>query len=376
MTTPSILVIGGFLGAGKTTLSVNLIQMLWGIGKEAALITNDQSEGLVDSEIAAAGGVSTKEIAGGCFCCRCHEFALALDEIAALQQSDIIVAEAVGSCTDLVATVVEPLRLDLKKPYKIFPVVIIIDPIRAEEALIGQGRGISILHDDITYIFLKQLEEAQIILVNKADTISSARMARIVDAITARCPDAEVRPFSANRKSDLKQFWSYIQNTDARHRAIQVIDYDRYARGEASLGWLNAEMHIESSESACTADELSESFGNEIRTRQVENGAEIAHLKVSVLTKHQKLETGVIPEVSVVQCVSSLAMVNRVRSADGPVSNSRVLVNLRAQADAKTLERDVKDMFRRVTDRFGLRAEIIRLDAFAPAAPNPPYQRR
>ncbi len=67
MNNPSLLVIGGFLGAGKTTLSTNLVTMLWDLGREAALITNDQSEGLVDTELAAAGGISVKEIAGGCF---------------------------------------------------------------------------------------------------------------------------------------------------------------------------------------------------------------------------------------------------------------------------------------------------------------------
>ena len=80
MTEPILAVISGFLGAGKTTLSTNLIAYLWERDVNAALITNDQSSGLVDSEIASAGGVNVKEISGGCFCCRCDEFALALDE--------------------------------------------------------------------------------------------------------------------------------------------------------------------------------------------------------------------------------------------------------------------------------------------------------
>ena len=161
MSVPSLLIIGGFLGAGKTTISTNLVTMLWDAGKEAALVTNDQSEGLVDTEIAAAGGIAVKEIAGGCFCCQCHQFALALDEITALRQCEIIIAEAVGSCTDLVATVVEPLRVDLQKPCKVLPMTIVVDPHRAEAALLGHGTGDATLHDDVTYIFLKQLEEAQ-----------------------------------------------------------------------------------------------------------------------------------------------------------------------------------------------------------------------
>lgn len=283
MNDPNLLVIGGFLGAGKTTFSTNLVTMLWDMGVEAALITNDQSDGLVDTEIATAGGISVKEIAGGCFCCRCHEFALALDEIVALGQSDLIIAEAVGSCTDLVATVVEPLRVDLKKDYRVMPVTIVVDPLRAEAALLGAREGDAVLHDDVTYIFLKQMEEAQVIAVNKADTIPPERMWRILEAIEARYPEAHALAFSANDPAQVANLWAYLQSAEPQHRAIQEIDYERYASGEAFLGWLNSECRLEVNDAVCTLDELSYAIGREIRGRQVTNGVEIAHLKVSVV---------------------------------------------------------------------------------------------
>jgi G3E family GTPase len=203
MTEPILAVISGFLGAGKTTLSTNLIAHLWEKDVNAALITNDQSSGLVDSEIAAAGGLNVKEISGGCFCCRCDEFALALDEIIALRQADIVIAEAVGSCTDLVATVVEPLRIDLQKPYRVLPMVVVVDPDRAEAVLCdsklpiadANGTNEPLLHDDVTYIFLKQLEEAQVILVNKADALEPRRLEAIIAAVPGRFPEAHGRGF-------------------------------------------------------------------------------------------------------------------------------------------------------------------------------------
>ena len=250
MTEPILAVISGFLGAGKTTLSTNLIAHLWERDVNAALITNDQSSGLVDSELASAGGVNVKEISGGCFCCRCDEFALALDEIIALRQADIIIAEAVGSCTDLVATVVEPLRIDLMRPYRVLPMIVVVDPVRAEAVLydsqlpIADSRGTALLHDDVTYIFLKQLEEAQVILVNKADEMDPDRMEAITAVVAARFPEADVRGFSAKHAGDIERLWEYLQATESRHRPIQEIDYARYAKGEAMLGWLNAECRL------------------------------------------------------------------------------------------------------------------------------------
>ena len=376
MNIPSLLIIGGFLGAGKTTVSTNLVAMLWDAGKEAALVTNDQSEGLVDTEIAAAGGIAVKEIAGGCFCCQCHQFALALDEITALRQCEIIIAEAVGSCTDLVATVVEPLRVDLQKPYKVLPMTIVVDPQRAEAALLGDGANGATLHDDVTYIFLKQLEEAQVILVNKEDSIPRERMEAIVAAIAARFHEAEVMRFSAKSPVSIAKLWEYLQTSGARHRPIQEIDYERYAKGEAFLGWLNAECRMEAGNGGIPMDEVSAAVGEEIRRRQIERAIEIAHLKVSVVDALGGVVNGGGRELSVVQCVSSAAPLDRVRSSSTTVFQGRVLINLRAQADPGLLEGDVRAAVDAVAQRWNVRMTIVRLDSFAPSAPNPPFQRR
>lgn len=70
--------IGGFLGAGKTTAIARLARWLIVRGLRLGLITNDQGEGLVDtvSSIAATGGDSmpaVRQVTGGCFCCRAGE---------------------------------------------------------------------------------------------------------------------------------------------------------------------------------------------------------------------------------------------------------------------------------------------------------------
>jgi G3E family GTPase len=62
--------IGGFLGAGKTTAVDRLARMLADRGLVVGLITNDQSTGLVDTALLRSHGFEVEEIAGGCFCCR------------------------------------------------------------------------------------------------------------------------------------------------------------------------------------------------------------------------------------------------------------------------------------------------------------------
>ena len=102
--------VGGFLGAGKTTAVERLARILTDRGLRVGLITNDQSSGLVDSLVLRGQGFQVEEIAGGCFCCRFHTLEEAVQNLTAATRPDVFLAEPVGSCTDLVATVGYPLR--------------------------------------------------------------------------------------------------------------------------------------------------------------------------------------------------------------------------------------------------------------------------
>ena len=56
-----IAIIGGFLGAGKTTTIIELGKRLSKSGKRIGIITNDQGEMLVDTKIVKDFGFSTRE---------------------------------------------------------------------------------------------------------------------------------------------------------------------------------------------------------------------------------------------------------------------------------------------------------------------------
>src|SRR5437867_12509575 len=104
------IMIGGFLGAGKTTAVARLARQLAGQGRRVGLITNDQGRNLVDTALLRSQGFATEEIAGGCFCCRFNSLVEASKVLTVTAAPEIFIAEPVGSCTDLVATVTYPLR--------------------------------------------------------------------------------------------------------------------------------------------------------------------------------------------------------------------------------------------------------------------------
>ena len=125
------IMIGGFLGAGKTTGVLQLARLLNQQNLRVGLITNDQSHGLVDTSLLSSHGFPVEEITGGCFCCKFNSLANASARLSKNQQPDVFIAEPVGSCTDLKATVDYPLRRMYGDNYRIAPLSVMVDPIRA-----------------------------------------------------------------------------------------------------------------------------------------------------------------------------------------------------------------------------------------------------
>src|SRR5882672_10092793 len=171
------IMIGGFLGAGKTTSVARFAQRLTEQGLRVGLITNDQGSELVDTKMLRSKGFATEEIPGGCFCCRFNSLVDAADKLTTATQPDVFVAEPVGSCTDLVATVTYPLRRIYGNSFLIAPVSVLVDPVRAARVLgIESGGNFS---EKVVYIYKKQLEEADIIVINKLDLLGPERVEQL-----------------------------------------------------------------------------------------------------------------------------------------------------------------------------------------------------
>src|SRR5262249_6714242 len=125
------IMVGGFLGAGKSTAIARLARHLTAQGRRIGLITNDQGTALVDTAGVRAQGYAVEEIPGGCFCCRFDSLKAAAERLSAGTIPDVFIAEPVGSCTDLVASVSYPLRRLYGDSYTIAPLSVMVDSLRA-----------------------------------------------------------------------------------------------------------------------------------------------------------------------------------------------------------------------------------------------------
>jgi len=241
MAKPIIACIGGFLGAGKTTALRAAAMELKRRRLRAGIITNDQGSELVDTKSVQDLDLPVKEIVGGCFCCKFEDLVEQAEEILGEGRPDVILAEAVGSCTDLSATVYQPIRKYYREEFELAPLSILVEPDRLRALFDDKDNGFP---DTIRYLFQKQVGEADLILLNKIDTVDAAEVQRLTALLGSIVGNIPVHSLSARRGDGVEEWVSHLLNSRVAGEHILDIDYNLYAKAEAALGWLNATVEL------------------------------------------------------------------------------------------------------------------------------------
>ena len=360
------IMIGGFLGAGKTTALLKLAAHLTSHGRRVGLITNDQSSGLVDTTLVTAQGYPVEEITGGCFCCRFNSLTTAAERLTASSRPDVFLAEPVGSCTDLRASVQYPLRRLYGDEYRIAPLSVLVDPIRALRILgIEPGKAFS---PKVRYVYEKQLEEAEIIVINKSELLADERRSALQNALRAGYPHAEVLTVSARTGAGLDQWFSRIASADSDDRQAPGLDYELYADGEALLGWLNATVRITAA-SPFDGNALVLDLAREVGVRLGSLDVEIAHFKTT-LTPDEG-----IGDLAVVNLVGGDRAPETSHCLQEEMRSGELIVNLRAEGDPQDMHDVVmRDVLPALCRRMGVAASVVHVEHFRPAKPSPTHR--
>lgn len=364
MTKARYIMVGGFLGAGKTTALVRLAEKLQREGRSIGLITNDQSVGLVDTAMLAAHDLPVEEITGGCFCCRFNSLTEAAEKLSQQDRPDVFLAEPVGSCTDLVATVSYPLRRIYDDAYSIAPYSVLVDPIRAERTL-GLATGNS-FSPRVLYIYNKQLEEAEVIVVNKTDLLNPARLEGLTAALMQRFPKAQVVSMSARSGVNFEHWTDLIATADMTSGEAMAVDYDIYAEGEALLGWVNCTAAVRC-ENAFDGNEYLLALVVNLHKRLVEAGFEVAHLKATLSPNEGN-------DLAVANVVRGDGVAEASHFLRNTLRSGELIVNLRAEADPAHLHQAVLQALEELHTSVGVSAQVAHLEAFRPGRPIPTHR--
>ncbi len=342
---PTLALVGGFLGSGKTTLILHAAALLREQGLRVAVITNDQDSGLVDTKLSEAQDVYTREVAGGCFCCRFSDLLEAADQLADFQP-DVIFAEPVGSCVDISATIMQPLKAYHRDEYRLAPFTVLIDPELA--ARVNENR----IDPDVAYLFKNQLAEADIICVTKLDRY----------AITPELPVPVDFWLSAMTGQGVREWAAEVMNSSRIVGArLLDVDYSRYAEAEAALGWLNIHAQIELNQAASPAM-IAGPLLDELDRRLSEAGVSIAHLKVFDQAGGSYVKAGI--------CANGDEPVPEGDLMASAENSHELVINLRAIGDPELLSAIVRNALAEIAGTVKVQHE----GAFRPSPPKPEHR--
>lgn len=355
------ILIGGFLGAGKTTLIGKFGHWLNSKNLRAALVTNDQGQGLIDTDSARNTGAEVEEITGGCFCCRLNELVGAINRLDAEVRPDIIIAEPVGSCMDLMATVVLPLETVYQLPFILSPLSVVLDARRALAAL-GGTRQKRDFHRDVSYVFRKQLEEAEWLVINKIDLLLLQELRDLLDRIGKEYPEKRVFTVSAKTGKGLENWFEALTAHNANPMDLMEVDYERYAVGEAMLGWVNSEANCKPLDKGIDWGIWLKKLGDQIASQLEDSRAEIGHFKMSIEAEGRRWR------YHLVMSGEESMLIEEASPEHGEI---RFLINLRAEGNAEKLE-SIADEAIRCQDS----VEVVfrHRAAFQPDEPRPTHR--
>lgn len=174
-----IIIISGFLGAGKTTLIQKLLHENLA-GEKIALVENDFGEISIDAALLKNGGVQVREINSGCICCSLSgDFVAALEELLRDYRPDRVIIEpsGVGKLSDIVTILadsrIRPLVQSLRR-------ITVVDVKRCGMYL-----------DNFGEFFEDQIESAETVVLSRVEAYSN-RVGAAQDIIRGINPKAQV----------------------------------------------------------------------------------------------------------------------------------------------------------------------------------------
>ena len=252
-----VMVLSGYLGAGKTTVLNHLLANREGL--RIAVIVNDMSEINIDSALIQDNGFSRTEeklieLTNGCICCTLREdLMIEVEKLVTEGNIDYIVIESTGISEPIPVAqtftyINEEIGIDLSKICRLDSMVTVVDAFRfwkdyesGETLLDRKQTDDEHDHRDIADLLVDQLEFANILLVNKLDLIEEGYKEPFFAFLKKMNPDAEIIPVEFGRVDPLK-----LLNR-------QLFDFDKSSQGAGWIKELNEEHVPETDEYGITS---------------------------------------------------------------------------------------------------------------------------
>lgn len=273
-------VLGGFLGAGKTTCMIAFSEYLSGRGRKAAILVNDLgSRDLVDGATTEAAGCCCDQVTGDCICYQTETLVDKLRRFRDSSGADIIFSDIPGCGIGALDHVYHSLARSYPGEFVLCPFTAVADPERLRSIMPEQAD----LHlpAEMRFLFDAQLKEAELILLNKIDTLDEARRQACLRFLEQTYPQARVLALSARTGEGVAEAVEYLLQAESALPQPDIgYGSQAFMAAEARLCWYDRKFFAKGDPADGNAF-IADLCGS-VRQKLRAVGRNVPHLKVRI----------------------------------------------------------------------------------------------
>lgn len=348
------LVVSGFLGAGKTTTMIALAEYMDAHVQKVGIIANDLGAELVDTNLTRESGCTVEEIASGCIC---YQMDNTVDRIRRMRDRDgakLVMSDIPGCGVGTVEHVYKQVLRDNSDEFDLGPLTVIVDPERLRMVM-PEAADIN-LPPELKYLLQTQVEEADLVVLNKIDLLSEEDLARYLAFLEEAC-EVPVLAISAREGTGIPELAAYLVSHGSALREVEI-DYagPDYSQAESVLTWYNRRLYLKARDGVPRDfNEVVDALVEGIRMGLIERHGNAPHLKVYGLHGEDFVKGSLIGVDYDTEYERQLA---------APCENLRLIINARVVCEARPFSRLADDALDDVCDEYGLECQVFFTECF------------
>lgn len=349
------LVVSGFLGAGKTTFMIALSREFSRRAVLNSIIANDLgAKDLIDAKFTEKQGCAVSELGGACICYQTENLVdrlrLAFDD----KHCEFVMSDIPGCGVGALEHVYGTLEREYPGEFELAPFTVVVDAHRLS-AIMPCSEEIG-LPQEINYLFRAQLMEADLILLNKIDSMRQDDKQRCLDFLRTFCPQAAVHAISAKTGEGMQAAAKHLLTHSARLEPVDIgYGSEEFLAAESCLCWYDRQYYAKVCCDVFDPDAYLTDLVEQISEELGKAGRNVPHLKVYAETENgfAKLSrVGIDQPIEVDSCIGE-------ECVDIPV-----IINARAACEPKLFSEIVDVAMQRTAEKYKLEITIFFTECF------------
>ena len=352
------MVVSGFLGAGKTTTMIALGEHMNKVYGKVGIIANDLGAQLVDTNLTQMSGCTVAEIASGCIC---YQMDNTVDQIRRLRDKHdaiFVMSDIPGCGVGALDHVYHTLADNNADEFILSPFTVIVDPERLR--MIMPERANINLPEELVYLLQLQLEEADLIVLNKCDLLTDEEIANYVRFLKAACPGIPLLTISALERTGISELCDFVTTHESALKNFSVRNNKEFEAAEAKLTWYNRRVFFKTNSGAkIDFNQVIEDLVEEIRLGLIERKRNVPHLKLFATSGN-----GDYNKASLIGVDYDIEYAQQMLRDH---KNARMIINARAVCESRPLARLIDDAFDEICDKYDLDCQVFFTECFGMA---------